>query len=462
MRFPIVVLLITATLNPGWASSDHVLQAAQEAEVASTDESAPVPTSESIVSALDDTALRLLIQEVLDRNPTLATLTADALATDQRAPQVSALPDPVASLSLFLLAPQTRVGPQRAAVNLSQRLPWFGKLRLKEQAALFKAAAAWAHVEAARLRLITEVRRLYHELSYLGEEEIIVREDRATLEHYEQLAQARYASGVGLGQSVIKIQAEITQADTRLLEIEKRRASLLASVNSLRDRLEHTPLSVGSVPDTNAEGLDIVALRQQALTSRPEIAAIDALIESASRQTDLAKKEYKPDFTVGLNYGFVDKRDDSAGRAIPVEGNGDDILGISAGVNLPVWRKRLAAGVEEATQRRLGAEQQKRAVTTDIEASLGDLYNRIPLIQRQVILFDDILTIQAEQSLRSAEAAYAASTAGALDLLDAERVLLQVRIGAERVRADLAIAVAQLEGAVAAPLGQIERNGNTS
>jgi outer membrane protein TolC len=147
---------------------------------------------------------------------------------------------------------------------------------------------------------------------------------------------------------------------------------------------------------------------------------------------------------------------------MPVEGNGDDILGISAGINLPVWRKKLAAGVEEAAQHRLGAEQQRRAVATDIEATLGDLYSRIPLIQQQVLLFDDILIIQAEQSLQSAEAAYTASTAGALDLLDAERVLLQVRIGAERVRADHAIAVAQLEGAVAAPLSQFERNGNTS
>jgi outer membrane protein TolC len=454
---------MTVALTPAGADSIDLVQNEQEARVVTADGgSMPASTSESLVSALDDTALRLLAEEVLDRNPSLATLAARALAADQKAPQLSALPDPVAALTLFLLAPQTRVGPQRASVSLSQRLPWFGKLQLKEQKALFMAAAAWAELEAARLRLIIEVRRLYHELSYLDEEERIIREDRATLEHYEQLAQARYASGVGLGQSVIKIQAEITKADTRLVEVEQRRASLLATVNALRDRPDRAPLSVGSIPDASAGDYDYLALRQRALSSRPEIAAVDALIESASTQTELTKKEYKPDFTVGLNYGFVEKRDDRAGRELPVEGNGDDVFGISAGINLPVWRKRLAAGVEEATQLRLGAEQQKRAVTADIEASLRDLHSRIPLIQRQLQLFDNVLIIQAEESLRSAEAAYAAGTVGALDLLDAERVLLQVRIGAERVRADLAIALAQLEGAVAAPLDQIDRNGSTS
>ena len=72
-------------------------------------------------------------------------------------------------------------------------------------------------------------------------------------------------------------------------------------------------------------------------------------------------------------------------------------------------------------------------------------------------LYDSVLIVQAGQSLRSAESAYAAGTAKALDLLDAERVLLQVRIAAERVRADLDIAHAQLEGVIAGPL--VNANG---
>ena len=65
---------------------------------------------------------------------------------------------------------------------------------------------------------------------------------------------------------------------------------------------------------------------------------------------------------------------------------------------------------------------------------------------------EDVLEIQASQSLRSAEAGYAAGTLNALDLLDAERVLLDVRIAAARARADYAITLAELEGTVAAPV----------
>ena len=98
----------------------------------------------------------------------------------------------------------------------------------------------------------------------------------------------------------------------------------------------------------------------------------------------------------------------------------------------------------------------------EIDGDLADLARRIPLIAEQLALFDDILTVQAEESLRSAEAAYASGTAGALDLLDAERVLLGVRIAAERARTDLAVAAARLEGVAAASLETLNTNGSAS
>ena len=55
--------------------------------------------------------------------------------------------------------------------------------------------------------------------------------------------------------------------------------------------------------------------------------------------------------------------------------------------------------------------------------------------------------------LQAAESGYAAGILNSLDLLDAERVLLEVRTGTERARADHAIALARLEGTIGGPLG---------
>jgi cobalt-zinc-cadmium efflux system outer membrane protein len=411
-----------------------------------------VASADAIVESQDDPELRLLLRDVLDRNPKVARMSAEAMAAVQRAPQVAALPDPTASLTWFLMSPQTRVGPLQATLNISQSLPWFGTLKLEEQAAMWEAAATRARVEATRLEVVTEARVAYHELQFLDIERGVVREDRMTLEHYAELALARYASGVGLDQEVIKIQAEITRDDTRLLGIAARRSEVVAKLNALRDRPQSSAVAVSEPVRGRSVVLDPEDLRRRALTGRPEVVAADAVVEAATVRVERSKKAYSPNLMVGLSYGFVGTRDDEAGRLVPPEGNGDDDLGLMVGVSLPVWRSKLEAGVEEGTARSLAAAEAARELTTSIDEQLGELLSRIPLLEDQMALYDNVLIVQARQSLFSAESAYAAGTADALDLLDAERVLLQVRVAAARVGTDLEIAYARLEGAVAGPL----------
>jgi outer membrane protein TolC len=428
--------------------------------VADSEETGNLTAAEGIVASVSDAKLRLLLEEVLERSPRLARLEAEAAAVEQRSPQVKALPDPMATLTWFVMSPQTRVGPQRAAVNLTQQFPWFGTLELDEQAAMWDAVAGRARLEAARIEVLTEARTDYHELQFLEVERRVVEEDRATLDHYAELALARYASGVGLDQAVIKIQAEITRTETRLLNLAARRATVVARINALRDRPQTTPVVVADSRDTQSVPLVLEELRRRALEARPEIAAADAAVEAAASRVESTKKASSPNVVVGLNYGYVSRRHDEAGRLDPPEDNGQDIFGLTGGISLPIWRSSLDAGIEERVQNRLAAEEGRREVTAVIDGKLGDLVHRIPLLEEQVSLYDSVLIVQAKQSLQSAESAYAAGTADALDLLDAERVLLQVRIAAERVRSDLDIARAQLEGVIAGPLvnarGEVE------
>jgi outer membrane protein TolC len=415
-------------------------------------ETGGLTAAESLVASQADSSLKPLLAEVLQRNPKLARLEAEARASEQRTPQVKALPDPTASLTWFVMPPQTRVGPQRAAVSISQRLPWFGSLKFDEQAALWDAVASRSEVEAAKIELLTATRVDYAELQFLDREAQLAREDRATLEHYAELALARYASGVGIDQSVIKIQAEITRTDARLLEVAARRAAVVARINARRDHPQSTAVLVSDLGDPPSTDLDPEDLRRVALERRPEMAAARARIERAAARVEKSKKAYSPDLVVGLNYGYVSRRDDRAGQLNPPEDNGQDVLGISAGLSVPLWKNSLEAGVEEGSLHRLAAEERLREITSSIDAELGDLVHRIPLLEEQMRLYGDVLLVQARQSLNSAESAYAAGTVGALDLLDAERLLLSLRIAAERVRTDLVMARARLEGAIAGPL----------
>jgi len=422
-------------------------------------ETSPPSTVAEIVASLEPATLRALAEEVLARSPELARLRRQAEVAKARAPQLRSLPDPMAALTAFLLTPETRTGPQQVQASLSQRFPWAGKLGAAEREALWMAASERAQVEVRALELVTEARRLLWELATLGAEEEILRGDRYTLERFEQLARARYAAGGGIGQPVVKIQAEITRVDQRLLDVATRRAALTAAVNALRDRPADAAVDVPELPAL-PPGPDpgLTELRRRALARRPELARERARIAAAEAAGERAGLERRPDVTVGLGYTLVGEREDAAGRAMPPEGNGDDVLGVTVGVNLPVRTARIEAGIAEAAARRGAAEEALRAAAAAIERDLGDLVPRLRLTREQSDLFDRVLLLQAEEALSSAEAAYTAGTLGALDLLDAERTLFQVRLGAARARADHLVARARLEGAVG---GSLDSEGAT-
>ncbi len=437
------------------AASPATLNAASPPEAAPAGSPAQTPAG-SILAALPDPALRDLASEVLARNPDLAAARARARAAEEEAPQVRSLPDPMAGLTAFLLTPETRVGPQQAMVALSQRFPWFGKLGLREQGVLYAAAAARADVAARELTLVTETRRLAYELGFLDTWDGILDTDRSILDRYEELARTRYAAGVGLEQAVIKLQAEITKVDSRKLQLADRRAETASALNALRDRSPVAELPAIALPEAvaPASGFEdrLTSLEARAAALRPEIAGAEAEISRAGAQVELAKKDYRPDVTLGFSYTLVGQRRDAPGRAVPPPDNGQDVFGLTASINLPIHRDRLDAAVEQAARRETAAREGRRAVATSIDRSLGALTQRLELTYRQLRLFEDVLGIQAEESLSSAEAAYTAGNAGALDLLDAERVLLDVRTATARARADYAITLARLEGAVGEPV----------
>ncbi len=408
--------------------------------------------AERVVHGIVEPGLRELAAEVLERNPGVAAAAARARAAAQRAPQVGALPDPVAGLTAFVETPETRTGPQRLSASLMQGLPWRGKLALGERAALEAAAALEAEVEATRLALATETRRLFWELAFLGRLREITGEFRTHLLQHEEISRVRYSTGVGLGQAVVKLQAEITRVDNRLLDIETRQVELAARLNALRDRPAAATLPVAALPVAAEVPLRAAGLRAAALERRPELAAAEAEIARAETLIRLAETQYRPDFRVGLLYTVVDPRDDAPGRLQPPPGNGDDVLGIQGGITLPVWRRKLAAGVEEAVERQRAAEAAKRDVEASIEAAIGDLTEQVPLAWRRLRLVEDLLVVQAEEALESAQAGYVAGTLNALDLLDAEHVLFEARTAVARATADYLVGLARLEGAVGEPL----------
>ena len=368
----------------------------------------------------------------------------------QRIPQVSSLPDPMVTITPFISSPETRVGPQDLALGLSQKFPWFGKLDAKGEIALRDALAAAERYQTQIREVVTAVKRAYYSLAYLDEALRITAEDRELLGHFEEMAEARYATGKGIQQAVIKIQAEITRDDDRIYLLRQQRESVAANLNTLMDRLPHDPVSSLAELPTPGVDLDLEELYKTGRANRHELKAAEYMIEKGDQAVRLARKEYYPDFNIGLNYIFVDEREDRAGRLTRPEDNGQDVFGIMLGFNIPLWEGKKMSRVRGATELKYANERNYKKMENLMEFSVRDGVLRAGTTFDQMGLYERVLIPQAEQSLNSTESAYATGKLNALDLIDSQRFLLNVRLAHAKLKTDYMKALADIERAVGA------------
>ena len=395
-----------------------------------------------------DPTLATLIAESLDRNPQVQEALWEHLAARQRVREVSALPDPMLSVTQHLRTPETRVGPQTSGISVSQRIPWFGKLSDQGKVAAKQAAAREEMVGARRAEVVRQVKLAYYDLAYLDRAIGITAEEEQLLRHYESLAQARYSQGVGLQQAVVKLQAEITRVRFRRQELLRKRFDAETALNALRDQPVHVPIPEVGPVDRPVAKVDREQLQQIARTGRPEVKAALLRMESDDDSVRLARRQYWPDVVVGAAWGRIGDRQDLAGRMQPPPMNGKDVFSVTVGVNIPLYRSKYDAGVQAASARHSAARQAYRNAVNDVDVAVRSAGFALEMIEEQIALFRRALLPQAEQALRSTEEAYSTGTTGVLELLDSEEILLDVRLGLARLQTDYMKTLAEMERAV--------------
>lgn len=398
-----------------------------------------------------DALLEVLVGEALERNPRIRAAASEHSAAREVEARVTALPDPRVTVTGFARSPETRVGPQRAGLALTHTIPWFGKRTARGEVAITEAALREEFVRTARADTVFAVKSAYHDLAYLDRAIRISTLEEELLRHYESLARAQYSQGVGLQQAVVKLQAEITRVLNRRTEFRRRRDTAEATLNSLRDRpIDVAVAEIRELPTPKVD-IDIAALQALAQAASPEAKAAVLAIDGAEAGLRLARRRYRPDVVVGAGWGNVAGRRDEAGRSSPPPNNGKDSLNFTLGINIPVYRAGIDAGVREAEARLAAAREAHRGVLLEVDLAIRTVALELETAIEQIALYENALLPQAEQALRSTEEAYSAGTTGVLDLLDSDEVLLEVRLGLARLETDYMKALAAMERATGTP-----------
>jgi outer membrane protein TolC len=406
-------------------------------------------TIESTDAAVTPLSIEDAVAIALNENAGLAARGALASALEEVPSQAGALADPMIGISAMNFPTDTFDFDQEPMTQLqlsvSQSLPYPGKRQLMRDAAEHEAEAARSRIDERVLTLSADVRSGWWRLFYLDRTIEIIDENRFLMRDFVEVAQTKYRVGSGLQSDVLLAQLELSRLMDRRLRAESMRSAMQSALNQMLNRPGGMPITLPSTPPNeslpqlppNAE------LLQRAVAERPELAAEQALVDAARARLDLANKNLRPDFRVGVAYGVRDGRNPTTGESRP------DFLSLNFGVTVPLYseskqRSAVEQRTHEVSQRRYELNDTLRSIEADVSRYRFDYLSAI----EQVELGRGAIIPQAQQTVASMLAAYQTNQVDFLNVVNTQINLFSAQINYWEALSTAKSALAKLAAAV--------------
>jgi outer membrane protein TolC len=405
---------------PSRTPFDEQQKDAGDAGPASPDESLPSPRPEPVaLSALkpnspfvdmSELSVDALVDAVLARNPSLPEMIAAWKAAQARYPQVTSLDDPLFGTNLAPAA-FSQVG-NGYRLEMFQRYPWPGKLRLRGEVAQGEANAAGRDVENVRQQLIESARDAFYDFYLTFRALEVNAEALRLLREFKQNAEARYKTGQVSAQDPLQAEVEIGRLREQDILLERQRQVAIARINTLLQLPPSVPLPPppkeiqveGELPDPQE-------LLAQALTQRLDLMKLADQIKAAESAVKLAYKEYYPD--IDAMAAFDAFWDNPLQRAQ-----------VAARINLPVRLKRRHGAVVEAEARLAQLKAQYARQISQAGFEVQQAYEQWRESLRTIRLLEKDVLPAARQNVKAAQPAYLTGRIPLSTLIEAQRNLV--------------------------------------
>lgn len=389
------------------------------------------------------------VEAAVLNNPNLAEMQARHQALSEIPSQVGTLPDPMVNLNAMNFPVDTfdrgQEAMTQAQIGFSQVFPFPGKLGLKEEAAEFDALAAGHTVEEVRLQLIRNVKSQWWQLYYLDRALETVDINKTLLRQFITVAKTKYETGKGLQQDVLLAQLELSKLIDQKIQLQAIRRNQTIRLNILMDKPANDILSLpDQVSKTMPNIVDENVLYRLAESARPRLKQMETQINAAQSRLDLARRDYYPDFKLGVTYG-----DRTGDNPLPRGGARSDFVSVMVGVKIPLYagRKQSKAVSQKRSElqiNRYALLDEKGLVMAAISTAVTD-YHRA---KQQFSLFGSGIVPQAQQTVASMLAGYQVSEVDFLNLVRSQMTLFNYELQYWKALSDAKQALARLEAAV--------------
>lgn len=381
----------------------------------------------NLFSQAEQPALELeqLVVEGIEKNPILNASMNEFQAAKAKISQAGSLPDPTLSFNLmnipvnsFELDQEAMTGKQLAFM---QPFPFPGKLGLKEKIAKEAAKTAKYQYEENKIQLINQIKQIYYSLYYFDHAIEITTKNKSILYEFVKIAETRYSVGKGIQQDVLKAQVELSKLEDKLINLKRKRESFTANLNKILNRDAGSFVAKTGFLKFKSYTFTPDQLENKAEKNKPVFKAYQALIRKSQKGIKLAKKQYWPDFSLGIAYTQREVLQNGMG--------GNDFISGAFTMKVPLyfWKKQRKK-VEETSLMKNKVEDIYSDIRNGVFAGIDDQLQSLKKNSELIELYKSGIIPQASQSLNSAIAGYQTDKVNFLTLLHNQIVLFNYEL----------------------------------
>ncbi|MDO8700755.1 MAG: TolC family protein [Deltaproteobacteria bacterium] len=383
------------------------------------------------------------VAQALEKNPEIVRLRHRLNGMAARAKQAPYLEDPEIVFQLGgvpLSNPTSFNQSDTNSIGIRQKLPFFGKLGLKEKIAQQETKVLEQELRAKEREVVAMTKMAYADLFMAQRAIEILREQLEIMRTTIRATEARYEVGRVTQQDVFKALLEQSELMNQLIVAEQESSTAEVKLNSAMVRPPRTPIRLPAELTLPDGAVTLAGIEDLVLATRPELKGAEEEIQRSERMYELADKNRKfPDFMLGWDY-----------MRMPMEMKKDRYAAmVNISIPFSPWTiGRRNYEVEESLAEIRAAKANRDAMKTLTLREMGESQAKLHAARRSVALFREGLLSQAELSFRAAMAAYQTGRVEFVTLLEAQRALRDARMGYFKAQVNVLQSLADLERAV--------------
>lgn len=384
---------------------------------------------------LNGQSVEELIIQAQEYNPGLKALRLDYEAALQKTDQVNDWPDPKVNLALGVLPIETRLGAQRFRIGVSQMIPWKGSLAAKSDAANAMAEVKSYSDEVKEIDIEYAIRNGYATLQFLESKKGIIEERLEVLDALEELAKSAVRAGKGKLSNVLFIERKRESLKANLILIDKKIEQPTVMIN----RWTGKPLDTKIVVEQETDALwSKEKAIEFAENGHPQFRILENQKTASNAKLALIKYDSKPKIGVGLDYAYIDGRND-----VVIPGNGRDVLMPMGSVTIPIHKGRYSAIRQEEAIKQEAIDKKTEEMQDMFAAEIELAYSTVEYGDEVIRKYESLKAITSE-TLKLMRTEYASEGTRFEELLRLEMELIDYDLEILNARYDQRLAMAIL------------------